>query len=77
MATRGSAAARWGRLLLGLLCVWAFMFVLAPGLRRVPAVAAALDRVRERDIDATGYVYTETAAFAVAEVEVRAALSRD
>ena len=77
MARRGSPAARWGRLLIGLACVWTFMFVVAPGLRRVPVVAAALDAVRARDIDATGYLYTEVEAFAEAEVAVRESLSRN
>ncbi len=73
----GSPLSRWGRLLAGLLCVWLFMFVLAPGLRRVPPVEAALDCVRERGIDATALFYTESAPFTVAEVEIRESLSRD
>jgi hypothetical protein len=81
MARRGDgrrpAAARWGGLLAGLACVWLFMFVIAPGLRRVPPVAAALDRARERGIDATGYFYTETTACGEAELAVRASLSRE
>jgi len=77
MARRGSPAARWGRLLLGLLCVWTFMFVIAPGLRRLPVVTEALDVVREHDIDATGYLYTEVEAFGEAEFAVRESLSRN
>ncbi len=77
MGGRGSLAARWGRLFLGLVCVWAFMFVIAPGLRRIPPVEAVLDCVRDRSIDATALFYTESAEFAVAEVEVRESLSRD
>ncbi len=77
MAGRGTVAARWGRLLAGLVCVWLFMFVVAPGLRRVPPVAEALDCVRERGIDATALFYTESAEFGVAEVEVRESLSRE
>ncbi|MBU1072036.1 hypothetical protein KKG45_02180 [bacterium] len=71
-----SAAARWGRLLAGVACVWLFMFVVAPGLRRVPGVAAALDCVREKGIDATGYFYTDVAAFGVAEAVVRESVGR-
>lgn len=63
------------RLSAGLLCVWLFMFVVAPWVRTLGPVEEVLDFVESRDIDAGALFYTEVDEFADAEVAVRDALA--
>lgn len=67
-------AAGWLRLTAGILCVWLFMFVLAPWVRTIGPVEEMLDFVEENDIDASALFYTEAEEFSDAEVAVRDAL---
>ncbi len=77
MARQGErpAWARWGLLLASAVGVWLFMFVVAPGVRRVPVVGEALDVVRELEIDASALFYTEIESFSRAELMIRESMS--
>jgi len=67
-------AAGWLRLAAGILCIWFFMFVLAPWVRTIGPVEEMLDFVEENDIDASALFYTEVEEFSDSEVAVRDAL---
>jgi len=61
----------WARLALGLACVWAFVFVVAPGVRQIEPIKEVLDSVRENDIDATALFYTDAEESSEAEFALR------
>ena len=65
---------QWLRLLAGLLVVWAVVFVAAPALQQWRPVAAVHDVIREKDIEATGLVYTEVEEFSDADSYMRATM---
>ena len=67
----------WARLALGLACAWAFVFVVAPGVRRIEPIKAVLDSVRENDIDATALFYTDAEESSEAEFVLRHRLDED
>ena len=67
---------RWAKLLVGVLCVWLFIFVIAPCVREYKPIGEMLDFVHENDIDASALFYTEVEAFSEAELAVREAMKR-
>lgn len=50
---------RWLRLLLGLLCIWAFMFLLIPALDDLPGIRTIIGRNKELNIKATALFYSD------------------
>ena len=70
-----SARRRWGLFLLGIVSIWAFIFVLAPLLQRTPYIGEMHDFIQENDIDATALVYTDVEEFGDADVYIRDAVN--
>ncbi len=64
----------WGKLGLGLLVIFVFVFWVAPALERLPYIAEVHDYVYEHDIDATALVYSEIEEFGDADVSIRDAM---
>jgi hypothetical protein len=59
---------RWAALLACVLAVWAFMFVLAPMLQRVPAINALTSYIDDSGINASALYYTGLDETAEAEM---------
>jgi hypothetical protein len=59
---------RWMGLLLCMLVVWAFMFVFAPMLQRVPAINALTSYIEDSGINASALYYTGLDETAEAEM---------
>ena len=69
-STKGTAR-RWAALGFWLLLMWSFMFVVAPALKRIPAVATLTSFVRESGIPAGAYYYTDVEEVNQAEQVMR------
>ena len=66
---------KWGTLAIGLFVIWAFVFIVAPGIRRfVPAVAQIHDYIDKHNIEATALIYTDVEEFSDADVDIRDAM---
>jgi hypothetical protein len=50
---------RWVRLLIGLGCIWAFMFVLVPAFDALPWFKPVIAKNKELDIKATALFYSD------------------
>lgn len=72
---RPSATKRWTRLAVCLLGLWAFIFVIAPELRRIEAVDTMAQYVEDSGIEATALYYTEVEETGDAENYLRSALN--
>jgi hypothetical protein len=63
---------RWAALLMCVFLVWAFMFVLAPMLQRLPAVRSLTSYIEESGINASAIYYTGLDETAEAEMYLHA-----
>ena len=61
-------ARRWTRLFLGVLLIWAFMFILAPWVEKAPMVEPVIRFIEENGIDASALYYTEIEEFSEAGI---------
>jgi hypothetical protein len=61
---------RWARLFLCVLLIWAFMFIVAPWVEKMPAVAPIICFIDENYIDAGALYYTEIEEFFEAEIHM-------
>jgi hypothetical protein len=68
-------ARRWARLFLGVLLIWAFMFIVAPWVEKTPAVEPIIRFIEENDIDASALYYTEIEEFSEAEIHMENAMN--
>jgi hypothetical protein len=63
-------ARRWARLFLGVLLIWAFMFILAPWVEKAPVVEPVIRFIEEHSIDASALYYTEIEEFSEAGIHM-------
>ena len=63
-------ARRWACLFLYLLLIWAFMFIVAPWVEKMPAVEPIIRFIDENYIDASALYYTEIEEFFEAEIHM-------
>jgi len=68
-------ARRWARLFLGVLLIWAFMFIVAPWVEKTPTVEPIIRFIEENDIDASALYYTEIEEFSEAEIHMENAMN--
>lgn len=61
---------RWARLFLCVLFIWAFMFIAAPWVEKMPAVEPIICFIDENYIDASALYYTEIEEFFEAEIHM-------
>ncbi len=52
-------AARWLKFLIGLVCIWAFMFVVVPAFDSLPWFKPVIAKNKELDIKATALFYSD------------------
>jgi hypothetical protein len=62
---------RWIHLLLWLVCLWLFIFVLAPWMQQIPVVNKLSSYIKESDIDAGALYYTEVDEVGESDLAVR------
>ena len=63
-------ARRWARLFLCIFIIWAFMFIAAPWVEKMPAVEPIICFIDENYIDASALYYTEIEEFFEAEIHM-------
>ena len=63
-------ARQWARLFLCVFIIWAFMFVAAPWVEKMPAVEPIIRFIDENYIDASALYYTEIEEFFEAEIHM-------
>jgi hypothetical protein len=63
-------ARRWARLFLGILLIWAFMFIVAPLVEKAPVVGPMIRFIEENGIDASALYYTEIEEFSEAGIHM-------
>ncbi len=68
-------ARRWARLFLGVLLIWAFMFIVAPWVEKMPSVEPIIRFIEENDIDASALYYTDIEEFSEAEIHMENAMN--
>ncbi len=61
---------RWARLFLCIFIIWAFMFIAAPWVEKMPAVEPIIRFIDENYIDASALYYTEIEEFFEAEIHM-------
>jgi hypothetical protein len=62
---------RWISLAFWLLCIWVFVFVLAPMMQNIPAVKILSSYIEESGIDASALYYTEVDEVGESDLAVR------
>lgn len=63
-------ARQWARLFLCVFLIWAFMFVVAPWVEKMPAVEPIICFIDDNYIDASALYYTEIEEFFEAEIHM-------
>ncbi len=67
-------ARRWVRLFMGVGLIWAFMFIVAPRVEKMPAIEPIIRFIEENGIDASALYYTEIEEFFEAEIHMENAM---
>ena len=73
--TAPSPLRRWANLALGVFCIWLFVFVIGPQVRRIGPVDRFCAFTEERGIDPTALFYTDSEIFGDVDVSVRSAMN--
>lgn len=62
---------RWIHFIIWLLCIWVFVFILAPFMQKIPAVDTLSRYIKESGIDAGALYYTEVEEVGESDLAVR------
>lgn len=59
LGPRSARPSNWLKLVIGLVCIWAFMFVLVPAFDSLPGFKTVITSNKELDIKATALFYSD------------------